>query len=108
MPRRLLLPLLLVTLLGLPGPAAAAADTQIRSGPLIVRVHADPFALEFVDSADGDVLRTIAGGLPAPDDPHARYGPLGYSFDLRVPVVNNAFLGYYAAAEAETLWFHAT
>ena len=38
----------------------------------------------------------------------SRYGPLGYSFDLRIPVVNNAYLGYYAAAEVETVWFHAT
>src|SRR5690606_30211805 len=36
------------------------------------------------------------------------YGPLGYSFDLRIPLVNNAFLGYYVAAEAPTVWFHGT
>ena len=30
------------------------------------------------------------------------------AMDRRQPVVNNAYLGYYAAAEANTLWFHAT
>ncbi len=38
-------------------------------------------------------LRTISG-VPRPDDRNARYGPLGYSIDLRVPVVNNAYFGY--------------
>jgi alpha-glucosidase (family GH31 glycosyl hydrolase) len=85
---------------------AGAATAEVRSGPLSARVHSDPFALEFVDRADGDALRTRAA-LPPPDDVRARYGSLGYSFDLRVPVVNNAFLGYYVAAEVETLWFHA-
>ena len=88
-------------------PAGAAAET-LSSGSLEARVDADPFRLEFRDAASGRTLSTLGGGTPSPTDPHARYGPLGYSFDLRVPVVNNAFLGYYVAAEAETLWFHGT
>ena len=72
------------------------------------RVSTDPFGLEFVDRADGEVLRTVGGAAAARTPPASRYGPLGYSFDLRLPVVNNAFLGYYVAAEVETLWFHAT
>ena len=92
--------------------APAAADAQevagtVRSGQLEVRVLADPFGIEAIDRSDGDVLRTLAGALPDPADPNARYGPLGYSFDLREPVVNNAFLGYYKAAEVSTVWFHA-
>ena len=87
---------------------AAQADERLRSGPLEVSVQAEPFALEFVDTTDGDVLRTFDGGAARPDDPAARYGPLGYSFDLRIPVLNNAILGYYAALESETVWFHAT
>ena len=87
--------------------APAAADTTLTSGTLEVRVQEAPFAVQVRDAADGDVLTTLGGGLPAPDDPQARYGPLGYAFDLREPVVNNAFLGYYRAAEANTLWFHA-
>ncbi|MEA2444815.1 MAG: hypothetical protein QOJ12_2107, partial [Thermoleophilales bacterium] len=91
-------------------PAAALADAPpltFDSGSLQLRVTQYPFTLEFVDHSDGDVLRTAGGALPAPNDPRARYGPLGYSFDLREPVVNNAYLGYYVAAEVETLWFHA-
>jgi len=91
--------------LALTGTANAAT---FDAGALTVRVQDEPFALEFVDGADGDVLRSVGGGLPAPDSPNARYGPLGFSFDMRRPVVNNAYFGYYAAAEAETIWFHAT
>ena len=40
--------------------------------------------------------------------PAGKYGALGYSFDLRVPVVNNAFFGYEIQAEGKTVWFHAT
>ena len=68
---------------------------------------AEPFSLAFVDRADGDVLSTL-GGAPRPDDRNARYGPLGYSMDLRQPVANNAYFGYYVAAESPTVWFHAT
>ena len=39
------------------------------------------------------MLRTVSGA--APRERNARYGPLGYSMDLRVPVVNNAYFGYY-------------
>src|SRR3712207_2395797 len=66
--------------------APAAADTTLTSGTLEVRVDVSPFAVEVRDRADGDVLRTLGGAAPAPDDPHARYGPLGYAFDLREPV----------------------
>ena len=68
---------------------SAAGAVELRSGPLTATVKAEPFALEFRDAADGDVLRTLSGVRPA-----ASYGPLGYSFDLRVPVVNNAYFGY--------------
>src|SRR4051794_22401683 len=91
--------------------AAADASTGIRfdAGALRVEVQADPFLIAFIDPADGDTLTTLAGaGDATPDDPRARYGSLGYAMDRRQPVVNNAYLGYYAAAEANTLWFHAT
>src|SRR4051794_22568717 len=91
--------------------AAADASTGIRfdAGALRVEVQADPFLIAFTDSADGDTLTTLSGADAAsPDDPRARYGSLGYAMDRRQPVVNNAYLGYYAAAEANTLWFHAT
>ena len=88
-------------------PTPAAAQT-LRSGQLEARVSADPFALEFVDLADGERLRTFDAGAPRPDDSRAKFGPLGYSFDLRVPVLNNAILGYYQALESQTVWFHAT
>ena len=93
--------------LGLPSGALAADSVALRSGPLEARVTAEPFALSFTDGADGDVLRTVSG-LPRPDERNARYGPLGFSMDLRVPVVNNAYFGYYIAAESPTVWFHAT
>lgn len=74
-----------------------------------VEIQSDPLAIAFVDTRDGDVLQTRAGaGEASPTDPRARYGSLGYAMDRRQPVVNNAYLGYYEAAEANTLWFHAT
>src|SRR3954451_7016958 len=97
-----------------PGASAdASADAVsvdgLDAGAVRVEVAADPFRLAFVDAADGDRLETLAGADAAsPDDPRARYGSLGYAMDRRQPVVNNAYLGYYAAAEANTLWFHAT
>src|SRR3954447_1972359 len=90
---------------------AAAADVPVGldAGAVRVEVRADPFQLSLVDTADGDRLATLPGAAPAsPDDPRARYGSLGYAMDRRQPVVNNAYLGYYAAAQADTLWFHAT
>ena len=96
----------LSAVLTLPATAFAGSGLELRSGQLLAEVTADPFAITLTDEADGDVLRTRAGGTAAPDDPRARYGPLGYSYDLRQPVVNNAYLGYYTAGEAETLWFH--
>ena len=89
-------------LLGALALAVPAQAATVRSGPLTAEVSEDPFALSFRDR--DDVLRS-AGAGPAP---LSRYGPIGYSFDLRIPVVNNAFLGYYAALEVDTLWFHAT
>ena len=86
-------------------PNASAATTASES--LRVTVDKERFALEFRDVRDGDAFRTVAARA-APDDPRAAYGPLGFSFDLRQPVVNNAYLGYYAAAEVNTVWFHAT
>ena len=48
----------------------------------------------------GDTLSVSADGeILGPRDARARYGPLGFSFDLRVPVLGNAYLGYYVAAE---------
>ena len=87
---------------------AAEPPHAVESGPLRAEVTADPFALTLKDASDGDLLRTRRGTLPAPQSPQARYGPLGFAFDLREPVVNNAYLGYYKAAEAETVWHHAT
>jgi alpha-glucosidase len=94
--------------LGLLAPAAGAATQRLDTGPLTVRVTDEPFALELVDDADGDVLRTVRPSGASASDRRARYGPLGFSFDLRQPVVSNAYFGYYEAAEAETIWFHAT
>jgi alpha-glucosidase (family GH31 glycosyl hydrolase) len=101
--------LLLVTILiaSVAGATPASGQT-LRSGRLEARITAEPFALEFVDLSDGDKLRTVDAGAPRPDDPRAKFGPLGYSFDLRVPVLNNAILGYYQALESETAWFQAT
>jgi alpha-glucosidase (family GH31 glycosyl hydrolase) len=97
-----------IVALGGPGTAQAAGEHTLASGQLEAVVDADPFRLQFRDRSSGRVLSTLGGGLPSPTDPRGRYGPLGYSFDLRIPVINNAFLGYYTAAEAETIWFHAT
>ena len=85
-------------LLGPAGPALALPS--VRAGSLSVQVSTDPVSIEFRDRASGRSLRTVAepGGL----------GPLGYSFDLRIPLINNAFLGYYAAAETPIVSFHAT
>jgi len=104
--RILALSVLLVGL-ALPGAARAAEPPVLDSGALRVRVVAEPFALEVTDRADGEVLRTLAASGAAPDDPSARYGPLGYSFDTRQPIVNSAYLGYYRALEVQSLWFHA-
>ena len=86
---------------------AQATDSELRSGSMEVRVTHQPFAIELEDTADGEVLRTI-GGTPDPASAGGRYGPLGYSFDLRIPIIGNAYLGYYVAAEVPTIWFHAT
>ena len=88
---------------GLALPASAGA-VELRSGPLTATVKAEPFALEFRDAGDGDVLRTLSARAAR----RASYGALGYSFDLRVPVVNNAYFGYEVQAEGQTVWFHAT
>ena len=75
-------------------PSAASAQMErFDAGPLRVEVQSDPFRIDFVDTRDGDVLRSTA---------------LKYTFDLRQPVVNNAYLGYYAAAEVQTVTFRAT
>ena len=51
------------------------------------------------------MLRTLGpGGGPA--DALAANGGPGYAFDLRIPVVNNAFLGYYPPPTVPTPWFH--
>ena len=89
-------------------PSAFAAERSVSSGALEATVDADPFRLHFRDSASGRVLSTLGGGAPSPTDPHARYGAPGFSFDLRIPIVNNAYLGYYLALEVETVWFHGT
>jgi alpha-glucosidase (family GH31 glycosyl hydrolase) len=73
-----------------------------------VRAQADPFALEFRDNRSGRTLRTLDRRGAEPTDPLAAYGGPGYAFDLRIPLVNNAFLGYYAAARVPTPWFHGT
>ena len=98
---------LALALLGVPASSAAAEPPTLTSGSLEAAVTPEPFALAFTDRTDGDVLRTVSG-IPGPQDRNARYGPLGFSMDLRVPVVNNAYFGYYVAAEAPTVWFHAT
>ena len=90
----------------LAGGTATAEESTIRSGPLTAGVQHDPFVLEFADRGSGERLRTVS-----PTDPVAalaHYGPLGFSFDLRIPIIGNAYLGYYVAAEVETVWFHAT
>ncbi|HEX8743593.1 MAG TPA: TIM-barrel domain-containing protein [Thermoleophilaceae bacterium] len=101
----LALAILALALLAAP---AGAATHSFTAGAIDVNVADDPFSLELVDAADGDVLRTVAAPTVPADDRRARYGPLGFSFDLRQPIVSNAYFGYYEAAEAETVWFHAT
>nr|MBA3300636.1 hypothetical protein [Thermoleophilaceae bacterium] len=76
--------------------APSAGAVELRSGGIEARVQADPFGLEFVDLADGDVLKTSSGG---------RLGPLGYAFDLRQAVLNNAVFGYYVGTETEIVAF---
>ena len=73
--------------------AAALAAAPAAHAALGVEVEERPFALRLVDEADGDVLAVRA---------------LGYSFDLRLPIVGNAYLGYYVAAEVPTVAFRAT
>src|SRR4051812_39176423 len=91
------------------GAADSPAGVRLDAGALRVEVQADPLRIAFVDAADGDALTTLTGaGSASPDDPRARYGSLGYAMDRRQAVVNNAYLGYYEAAEVNTLWFHAT
>lgn len=98
---------LVVSIAALVAPAPAVA-ASLATDSLEVRVRDAPFALEFVDRADGDVLRSVGGGTPGPADPRARYGPLGFSVDLRAPLLNNSVFGYYRSLDVETLWFHAT
>jgi alpha-glucosidase (family GH31 glycosyl hydrolase) len=93
--------LLVAAALALLAAQPATAAPVLRSGALELRIREDPFELALVDRADGDVLRTVSARS-------GRYGPLGYSFDLRIPIVNNAFLGYELLAKVETVWFHAT
>jgi alpha-glucosidase (family GH31 glycosyl hydrolase) len=88
-------------------PAVAGATQTLAAGGLRVEVREDPFELRFVDARDGDVLRTVGASAADPRDPQAHYGTLGYAFDLRQPVLNNAVFGYYGAAEGRTAWFHA-
>ncbi len=80
------------------GPASAAVG--VESSALRATVRSAPFAIEFTDRADGDVLRTLTGT--------GRDGGLAYGFDIRIPVVNNAFFGYLIQARLDTLWFRAT
>ena len=94
--------------IALAAPPASAATEQFDAGPLTVRVTDEPFAIELVDRTDGDALRTVPASDAPANDRRARYGPLGFSFDLRQPIVSNAYFGYYIAAEGETAWFHAT
>ncbi len=93
-----------------PAASARAATTAatVDAGALQASVTDNPFSIRFTDTTSGEVLRTLGGHVPDPDDPKARYGPLGFSFDLRIPVLNNAYLGYYKAGEVESIWFHAT
>ncbi len=99
----------LVAIACAPGGARAAEPVTLESGAIEARVDPDPFRIEFRDRSSGRVLRTLAGGpLPTLGDLHARYGAPGYSFDLRIPILNNAYLGYYIGLNVETLWFHGT
>ena len=90
-------------------PAAAAAEPlELEAGALTVSVQPEPFALEFADASDGDVLRTLEGAPLEPGDLNGRYGAPGFSFDIRRPVFNSSVFGVYRALEVETAWFHAT
>ena len=80
--------------------APAAEAETVDSGALRATVKTAPFALDLTDRADGEVLRSLV----AP----GRDGGLAYGFDIRIPIVNNAFFGYLIEARADTLWFHAT
>ena len=82
-----------VRLLPLVAAVAIALGAAPAEAALRVDVQERPFALRLVDEADGDVL-ALDG--------------LGYSFDLRVPVIGNAYLGYYVAAEVPTVNFGAS
>jgi len=87
--RTLITSVLACAVLAGPVTAGAAEPVSLASGELEARVSAEPFGLELLDRSDGDSLRTISG-VPRPDDRNARYGPLGYSMDLRMPVVDGA------------------
>jgi alpha-glucosidase (family GH31 glycosyl hydrolase) len=80
--------------------APARADTTVETDALRATVRSAPFALELADRQDGDALRTLTAG--------GRDGGLAYGFDIRIPIVNNAFFGYLIQARADTLWFRAT
>ena len=61
----------------------------------------DPFGLERRRHAPtATSLRLADGG--------GRFAGLGYGFDLRQAVANNAYFGYEISVEAQTAWFHAT
>jgi alpha-glucosidase (family GH31 glycosyl hydrolase) len=94
-------------------PAAACAETRaaaatLESGTLRAEVDAQPFRISFTDTASGRVLRTLGGAPSSPFEAAGRYGSLGYTFDLRLPVLNNAYLGYYVGLNVDTLFFHGT
>ncbi len=101
--------LLALLAVALPTRAEAQAGDQIVStGSLEAIVDAEPFRISFRDTASGRILRTLGGAPANPFEAAGKYGAPGYSFDLRIPIVNNAFLGYYVGANVETLWFHGT
>jgi alpha-glucosidase (family GH31 glycosyl hydrolase) len=82
-------------------PAVRAAEPiALDAGGLRAVIQPDPLRLELVDTADGDTLRLGDGG--------GRFTGLGYGFDLRQAVANNAYFGYEVSVEAQTAWFHAT
>jgi Glycosyl hydrolases family 31 len=90
--RGLALPLValpLVSLLLAAAPAAGAETLTLPSGALEARVTSEPFAIEFVDSADGDVLRTVGAGSQ-PGDPRAAASQSEFMFGpslLAAPVI---------------------
>ena len=79
---------------------AASADSTVETSALRATVKDSPFAIELTDRTDGDVMRTLTAG--------GRDGGLAYGFDIRIPLVNNAFFGYLIQARLDTLWFRAT